>query len=203
MIYTINKVTALFLLYINVINEGVSSTIRLFTDDSVIYRHIDNQNDQHLLHEDLKRFFDWAKKWDMEFNTKKCTHLCVTLKRSPLQYTFTINEQPIPQKKSCRYLGVTIAHDINWNTHSEQLRAKAAKSLGLVRRTLGACSREVKEAAYMTLVRPQLEYAACAWNPHTSRNVNIIESVQRQAACFVIHQYDRQASVTSMLEKLE
>ena len=54
----------------------------------------------------------------------------------------------------------------------------------------------------MILVRPQLEYAACAWNPHTSRNINIIESVQRQAACFVTHQYNRQASVTSMLAEL-
>ena len=54
----------------------------------------------------------------------------------------------------------------------------------------------------MILVRPQLEYAACDWNPHTSRNINIIESVQRQAAHFVTHQYDRQASVTSMLAEL-
>ena len=74
--------------------------------------------------------------------------------------------------------------------------------MGLVCRTLGACRKEMKEAAYMTLVRPQLEYAVCAWNPHISRNINIIESVQRQAARFVNHQYDRQASVTSMLAEL-
>lgn len=194
---------ALFLLYINDITEGISSTIRLFADDSVIYRHIENEYDQHRLQEDLQRVFEWAKKWDMEFNLNKCTHLCVTLRRNPWPHTFNINQQAIPQKESCKYLGVTIKQDLNWNTHSEQVRAKASKSLGLVRRTLGACSREVKEAAYMTLVRPQLEYATCAWNPHTSRNSDIIESVQRQAARFVTHQYDRQASVTSMLDNLK
>ena len=57
-------------------------------------------------------------------------------------------------------------------------------------------------AGNMTLVRTQLEYAACGWNLHTYGNINIIASVQRQVARFVTHQYDRQASVTSMLAEL-
>ena len=82
------------------------------------------------------------------------------------------------------------------------MRAKAARSLGLIRRTLGKCNQEVKETAYNTLVRPQLEYATSAWNPHTERNNRIVESVQRQAARFVMHDYHRESSVTDMLNTL-
>ena len=34
----------LFLLYINDINEGISSTMRLFADDSVVYRAFESAN---------------------------------------------------------------------------------------------------------------------------------------------------------------
>ncbi len=92
--------------------------------------------------------------------------------------------------------------DLSWNAHSEQVRSKASRTQGLIRRTLGACSGEVKVAAYNTLVRPQLEYATSAWNPYTERNNRIVESVQRQAAHFVMQQYSHEASVTEMLTSL-
>jgi hypothetical protein len=193
---------ALFLLYINDINDGVSSPMRLFADDSVIYRAIRTQKDLESLHQDLQKVFEWAEKWDMKFNVDKCTHVCITLKTKPRAYNFTINGKAIPKEKSCKYLGVTINETLSWNTQSEQVRSKASRTLGLIRRTLGRCSKEVRETAYNTLVRPQLEYATSAWNPHTDRNVRIIESVQRQAARFVSHNYDRTASVSEMLTDL-
>ena len=175
---------ALFLLYINDIYEGIMSTMRLFADDSLIYRCIKSRRDLETLQADLQAVFEWAQKWDMSFNFTKCCHLCITLKK--LDHTFTISGQEIQHEKKCKYLGVTITDKLSWNTQAEAVRAKASRSLGLIRRTLGKCSKEVKETAYNTLVRPQLEFATSAWNPNTNRNIRIVESVQRQAARFVI-----------------
>ena len=43
----------LYLLYINDINNAITSQIKLFADDSVLYRNICNQNDQVILKNDL------------------------------------------------------------------------------------------------------------------------------------------------------
>lgn len=67
----------------------------------------------------------------MAFKIKKCIHLCITLKQSLLKYSFTFNGQAIPQQKSSKYMGLTITEDLNRNTHSEHIRAKATQSLGL------------------------------------------------------------------------
>ena len=51
-------------------------------------------------------------------------------------------------------------------------------------------------------MRPQLEYASSAWNPHTQKEIKLIEGIQRQAARFVLHDYRRESSVTTMLSSL-
>ncbi len=193
---------ALFLLYINDINKEVESTMRLFADDSVLYRPVRTPRDHQILQRDLEKVFQWALRWDMKFNVSKCAHLCITLKKKPLNYSFVVNGEVVPREKQTKYLGVTITSDLSWNIHSEQIRAKASKTLGLLRRILGKCTPEVKDVAYKTLVRPQLEYGTSAWNPHTERNSKILESVQRQAARFVCHEYRRESSVNAMLSEL-
>ena len=46
----------LFLLYINDFTTNIDSTLRLFADDSVIYREIHSHQDQILLQQDLEMF---------------------------------------------------------------------------------------------------------------------------------------------------
>ena len=52
----------LFLLYINDINNAITSQIILFDDDSVLYRNIRNENDQVILKNDLDTISSWAEK---------------------------------------------------------------------------------------------------------------------------------------------
>ena len=68
----------LFLLYINDINNAIKSQIKLFADDSVLYRNIRNQNDQIILQNDLDTISSWAVKWLMELNINKCSVLFYT-----------------------------------------------------------------------------------------------------------------------------
>ncbi|XP_072164246.1 uncharacterized protein [Diadema setosum] len=111
--------------------------------------------------------------------------------------------QEVPQTKSYKYLGVTITNDLSWGVHTQKTQAKASRTLAIIRRTLGKCDKKVKVAAYNQLVRPQLEYATCTWNPHTQKDSQILENIHRQAARFVSHDYSRESSVTSMLSSLD
>ena len=74
----------LFLLYINDINNNVNSTVRLFADDSLLYRPIWSQTDHEILQKDLEMLTSWANKWQMSFNVSKCKVLSITKKRLPL-----------------------------------------------------------------------------------------------------------------------
>ena len=54
----------MFLLYINDINEHISSSqIRLFADDCLLYREVRNENDVKKLQDDLTYLEQWAKVW--------------------------------------------------------------------------------------------------------------------------------------------
>ena len=53
--------------------------------------------------------------------------------------------------------------------------------------------------AYATYIRPTVEHASPVWDPHTKRNTNKIEMVQRRCARYVSGNFDRTSSVTSLL----
>ena len=65
------------------------------------------------------------------------------------------------------------------------------------------CDKTTKATAYLTLVRPLLEYAATAWDPSTKSNIQSLERVQCQAARFCTGNYRREeGSVTKSLNDL-
>ena len=51
----------IFLLYINDINSGVSSKLRLFADDCILYRTIISQDDNLHLQSDLDLIIKWTQ----------------------------------------------------------------------------------------------------------------------------------------------
>ena len=62
----------LFLLHINDLPSVVSSKVRLFADDCLIYRNIKNKEDQIALQKDLNLLENWGNTWGMRFNAAKC-----------------------------------------------------------------------------------------------------------------------------------
>ena len=62
----------LFLLHINDIPSVISSKVRLFADDCLVYREIKNRQDQIALQKDLNLLENWGSKWGMRFNAAKC-----------------------------------------------------------------------------------------------------------------------------------
>ena len=80
---------------------------------------------------------------------------------------------------------------------------KANKSLGFVRRNLYPCSESTKRLAYVTIIRPKLEYATAVWDPYRQEQIASIEAVQRRAARFIKRDYNRTSSVTEMVQSLD
>ncbi|XP_072030819.1 uncharacterized protein [Amphiura filiformis] len=117
--------------------------------------------------------------------------------------SYCVSNQIIEKTESHKYLGVTISNDLSFKQHISNIRTKALNTLGIIRRNLGPCSKDVKLKAYQTLVRPQLEYAATAWSPYTARDVKPLEMVQRHAVRFICGEFHRKTSVTPLLDQLQ
>ena len=69
----------LFLVYINDIIDHISSVVKLYADDTKIYRAIkDPQTDIPALQSDLNRLNQWASTWQLRFNVEKCESMRIT-----------------------------------------------------------------------------------------------------------------------------
>ena len=103
----------LFLAYINDMPECVKSEIKLFADDSLLYRRIQNIADCHQLQEDLNKLQEWEQIWQMGLNADKCKVIGITNKKRPLCSDYTIHNQKLNIKTEAKYLGVTISSDLS------------------------------------------------------------------------------------------
>ena len=73
---------AMFLLYINDINDKIQSHMCLYADDTIMYREINSINDHNILQDDLDTLSEWKTTWLMDFNICICAILPITKKRS-------------------------------------------------------------------------------------------------------------------------
>ncbi len=181
----------LFLLFINDIPKCVSkeTTMRLFADDCIVYRTIKTMQDQINLQKDLDALKKWADTWGMRFNASKCQVMRISRSRTPYERYYKLCNEILDQVDKTKYLGVTISDELSWSPHIENITSKANKVLGILRRNLKHCPTNLKETAYLTMVRSILEYACAVWDPHLQKDINLIERVQRKAARFVKGDY--------------
>lgn len=71
----------LFLIFINDIHVGVTSQLRLFADDCVVYRCIKNDEDSRQLQADLDKIELWCSLSKLQLNVSKCVHVTFTRKK--------------------------------------------------------------------------------------------------------------------------
>ncbi|MFC1375539.1 MAG: reverse transcriptase family protein [gamma proteobacterium symbiont of Ctena orbiculata] len=158
----------LFLLYINDLPQKVSSTARLFADDSLLYLKISSPADTAELQRDLDRLQQWEQDWQMSFNPSKCEVVRVTKRRNPVEAKYQIHGHDLTITKTGKYLGVVISEDLSWKAHVDATTKKANNSLAFLRRNLSSCPQDVKAQCYRTLVRPILDYAGSAYIMHAA-----------------------------------
>jgi hypothetical protein len=137
----------------------------------------------------------------MKLNEDKSVFVRFTKKRNVLETQYTVGPKVLHPDLSCKYLGVTLASNLNWNKHVDSITLKANKTLHFVMRNCRGMDVEAKSLAYQSLVRPTLEYSSMVWDPYLESQVQKVERIQRKAARFVRNQFSRCDSVTELLEQ--
>jgi hypothetical protein len=192
-----------FLFYINDLAVNITSHVRLFADDCLLYTTADENSISPLLQEDLSKLEKWQDDWLMSFNPSKCVTMTIGV-RNPPKHIYSFCGQQLKSVDSHPYLGVCLNNTLTWTNHIQQVCKKAQRVLGLIRRNLWGCNTRVKATAYTTLIQPLLEYAASIWDTPILSNNTQLNRVQRQAARFCVNNYTREEGVvTNILAELE
>lgn len=95
----------LFLIYINDLPRQVSpgTVICLFADDCLVYREVRSPEDQLILQRDMEALHQWAEKWGMRFNAKKCYVMCIS--RGPaLSKMYNLAGEVLQNVESAKYM---------------------------------------------------------------------------------------------------
>ena len=79
----------LFLVFINDLQEKLSSQVRLFVDDTAVSLTIVGLDDGTVLQNDLDKLSLWESQWDMEFNPSKCQVVRVTSNQHSVYFTWS------------------------------------------------------------------------------------------------------------------
>jgi ribonuclease P/MRP protein subunit RPP40 len=173
----------LFVIYINDIDDNIQSKVLKFADDTKVYRHVHSGTDIDILRSDLVKSFDWSKEWRMLFNIDKCKIMHIGYNNPNATYSVdSIDLSSVDEEKD---LDVVITKDFKAGNQCGHAVKKAKRMLGTIKRNFTDRSRMTIVALYKSLVRPHLEYCIQAWRPHLSKDIQLVERVQRRATKMV------------------
>ena len=165
----------LFLVYVNDIPDQVLSTVKMFADDTKVYREISSKEDCEILQSDLNALGAWANHWLLRFNETKCVVLRI---RQAIDFQYSLNGTVLQEDDKQKDLGVIISNDLKPETHINDIIKKANRRVGLIKRCFTHFSPEKIKMLYTTMIRPVLEYGSSIWSPHLKKDINQLEKVQ-------------------------
>jgi hypothetical protein len=172
----------LFLFYIDDIDQGITSIIRKFADDTKLIQRVDRHCPLpgiSSLQYSLDTALEWVRLWESTLHADK--FVCLHFGNGNPCHVYAIDGMPIPTADAHKDLGVWISCDLKASKHCKEVTVTATKIVHLIKRSLRYFDKGSYMLLYKALVRSRLEYASCAWNPHYDKDRRMIEGVQRLA----------------------
>ena len=175
----------LFLVYINDMEEGLTSKLTLFADDNLLLSisncHITNSQ---ILNSDLEKLEAWAQQWIVSFSALKTNSMVNYRNITPPNNLRMYNQelQNIPHSK---HLGVTLQQYLKWDKHFDEISIKANKRLDILNSLSLKLSRKSLETLYFCFVRSILEYSNEVFSNATNENLELFDKIQKRAGKIV------------------
>ena len=146
----------MFLTYVNDITSDLTSQMKLFTDDALLFRPIKSEKDCKSLQKDLDTLEIWSKRWKMTFNISKCHVLRMTGKKASITQNYKLGNDPLTTVTSHPYLGVEFDSKLSWKDQVQNVKAKGTKTLNMVRRNFTkGTNANIREQIYTQALSAQ------------------------------------------------
>ncbi|KAL8565635.1 hypothetical protein ACOMHN_063466 [Nucella lapillus] len=168
----------LFVYFINDMPDIVSSSIKIFADDTKIYSGVKDDQGSLMLQESLDKLTEWTDKWQIKFNSAKCNVLHIGRENPNRDYS--MKETRLNTSTVEKDLGVYVDNNLNFEEHITTTNKKANKLMGMVSHYITHKSPAVIVPLFKSLIRPILEYGNTIWYPKLRKHVDSLENVQRR-----------------------
>ena len=98
----------------------------------------------------------------------------VSRSRKPLQHFYSLGSEILQEVSDAKYLGIQIDNKLDWNKHISTVAARGQSKLAFLNRNLKGCPKKLGDTAYISLIRPALEYSSSVWHPHKKSNTYLM-----------------------------
>jgi hypothetical protein len=166
----------LFIIYL----QDLINKINMYCKNTTVYAFADDikllSTDPSDLQRALHIVDSWTANWQLLLNADKSEHFTI---RNKAPKVFYIGHQIIPKVNKVKDLGVTIADDMEWNSHIHTIRSKSNSLSHIILRTFSPSNHQLLVNLFKIYVRPILEYNTCTWSPYFQTDIQAVESVQQ------------------------
>jgi hypothetical protein len=170
----------LFIIYVNdmpsVVVSGV--VLKLFADDSKIYKAISSVKDCILLQASLHHIVNWSFLWQLSINIDKS--LVLHVGNANPHFVYEINGISLQAPDFVVDLGITMSKHLTFHEHVKHLLAKCYQKLFIIKKCFEISNRDILHMLYTSYIRPILEYGTLIWAPHSDSEINQLEKFQRK-----------------------
>ncbi len=132
------------------------------------------------LQQSLDNLAAWAAEWQLAINVNKCAVLSISTKASTIPCHYNLNGVAISLHNSYVDLGITVSHNLAFNEHINNIVAKARLRTSVLFRGFISRNCDILRQAFITYVRPIVEYNTIVWSPCLIYLIELLESVQRK-----------------------
>ena len=173
----------LFVAAVHSIPEDIRSSVKIYADDTKLYRPLRSQSDVQALQKDIDTLVEWTERWQLPLNTAKCKVMHMGASNQDFDYMMAGQKLEVTAEE--RDLGLLVDRSLLFHGHAAATVAKAFRTLGIIRRTFLDLNEVTLPLLLKAMVRPILEYGNSVWGPVFCGDQDKVERVLRRATKMV------------------
>ena len=153
----------------------------MYADDTTIYFNLedfDPYNFERDINNELEKITLWLKMNKLSLNVQK-TKLMIFHRRQKQinELNISINGTDIERVESFNFLGLHIHESLSWRTHTDIVKNKISKVVGILYRLNNIFPKYILQTLYNSLIMSYINYGLLLWGVESHR----IEPLQKKA----------------------
>ena len=177
----------LFLVYINDITKDITSTIKLFADDTSTYLSLnDNITRGEILNSDLNKIHKWATEWKVSFAPEKTDLLNVCQPNRNLDNILKFSNSELSPCEYHKHLGIILQGNCKWDNHIRHIQSSCRTLINCLRSFKYRLNRKSLEIMYKSFILPLFDYADIIYDNCTQTQAESLEELHLDALRTII-----------------